>query len=109
VKHSITGDTEALDEQAVENIVEAPNSDDELVEAASSESGSDDEGHGLKYEAMVEQYLDSAYQSYLQKQQARDSNRKEKERRRRLVDSGALFDINTVHLRIIFISSTINN
>jgi hypothetical protein len=83
------GDAPALDEQQVEDIVDAPNSDDELVNATARGSESGDDEEALEYEAMVEEYLDNAYQSYLQRQLARGANQKEKVKRHRLADTGA--------------------
>jgi hypothetical protein len=81
------GEVDALDEADVGNILEAPDSEDELVSSSDSDADSDEDA--LRYEEMVDRYMDNAYQAYLERHHARDANRVERNKRKRLFSDGA--------------------
>lgn len=72
-------------------LLDAPDSEDELIEAPVATGGGSDseEEAALRYEAMVDEYLDRSYQTYLERQHAREANKVERQKRKRLADAGA--------------------
>ena len=84
------GEADALDDEDVANLLEAPDSGDELTGGDSaSASDLDTDEEALRYEASVDQYMDAAYQAYLERHHARDANRVERHKRKRLAGDGA--------------------
>jgi hypothetical protein len=94
------GDADALDAETVAATVDAPNSDSELVSSDSEAEdayGSDEEAAAAAaYDAKVEQQLEDAYESYLQRRHARDAIKAEKLKRTRLRDAGAVAHVASV-------------
>lgn len=86
------GDADALDADTVAATLDAPNSDSELVTSDSDDGGvwgSDEEAAAAAaYDTRVEQQLDNAYESYLQRRHARDAIKAEKQKRSRMQDTG---------------------
>jgi AdoMet-dependent rRNA methyltransferase SPB1 len=78
----------ALDEGDLDATLYATDSDDEM--ASDSQEGSDSEGDSdderLQYEAMVEEYVDAAYQGYLERKDARAAQKVEQRKRKRLAE-----------------------
>jgi nitroreductase len=94
------GDADALDAETVAATLEAPNSDSELASSdseADNAYGSDEEAAAAAaYDAKVEQQLDNAYESYLQRRHARDAIKAEKHKRSRLRDAGAVVNVSNI-------------
>jgi hypothetical protein len=102
---SAAGEADALDASDVAALVDTADSDDEAAAApargddsASTDGDAADESDedALAYEAMVEDYLDNAYQSYLERHHARDANQVERTKRKRLEADCARLDISAV-------------
>jgi hypothetical protein len=75
-------------------LLDTVDSDDESAssaEASDDSDGADDDEDALRYEGMVEDYLDRSYQAYLERHHARDANQVQKAKRKRLAADGAQF------------------
>ena len=59
-----------------------------MVSTSGSGREADSDEDALRYEQMVDQYMDDAYQAYLERHHARDANRVERHKRKRLDGDG---------------------
>lgn len=79
----------ALDEADLDATLYATDSDDEMVDSegeGSEGSDVDSDDERLQYEAMVEEYVDAAYQGYLERKDARAAQKVEQRKRKRLAE-----------------------
>ena len=98
---SCAGDADALNERDVAALLDTIDSADESASSRDEGDGAedastdvddvdDDDDDALRYEAMVDDYLDRSYQTYLERHHARDANQLERTKRKRLAADGAL-------------------
>lgn len=89
-KRALGGATEAsaLDEADLDATLYATESDEEMASASDDADGSDvdSDEEALQYEAMVEEYVDAAYQGWLERKDARAAQKVEQRKRKRLAE-----------------------
>ena len=81
---------DALDEDDLANTLGAPDSDEEMVSSEEDASDADSDDDRLRYEEMVEDYIDGAYQDYLDRKSLRAAREVEQRKRKRMGDEGVL-------------------